>query len=172
MTPQNLEDLYIHRLRDLYSAETQLIEALPKMAGKANNPELRQAFEQHVEQTRQQRQRLEKIFDGRGMSPAGVTCHGVKGLVKEAEQHVSEAKSFLGSDAPEAVLDASMIADAQSVEHYEIAGYGTVCTYAEMLGRTGEYDLLAQTLSEEKSTDRKLNDIAKELVNPEAAMAH
>lgn len=172
MTPQNLEDLYIHRLRDLYSAETQLIEALPKMAAKANNHELRQAFEQHVEQTRQQRQRIEKIFDGRGMSPAGVTCQGVKGLVKEAEKHVSEAKSFLGSDAPEAVLDASMIADAQSVEHYEIAGYGTVCTYAEMLGRTSEYDLLSQTLSEEKSTDSKLNDIAKELVNPEAAMAH
>ena len=169
MTPKNLEDLYIHRLRDLYSAESQLIEALPRMAMKADNPELRQAFEMHLEETRQQRKRLEQIFEQRGMSPSGVTCHGIKGLIKEAEDHISDAKSFFGENAPGSVLDAGMIADAQSVEHYEIAGYGTVCTYAEMLGHDDEHTLLSQTLSEEKAADSKLNELAKGFINVEAA---
>ena len=172
MTPKNLEDLYIHRLRDLYSAESQLLDALPKMAAKAHHDELRRAFESHLEQTKQQRRRLEQIFEGRGMSPSGVTCRAIKGLIKESEEHIAEAKSLFGEDAPPAVLDANLIADAQSVEHYEIAGYGTAATYAEMLGHQDEHDLLSTTLSEEKSTDQKLNEMAKGFVNIEAVMAN
>lgn len=171
MTPRNLEDLYIHQLRDLYSSESQLVEALARMRAKATDERLERAFGEHLAETERQKDRLREIFERRGMSPSGVTCHATKGLIKEAEEHISEAKSFLGSDAPPEVLDASLIADAQRVEHYEIAGYGTVCTYAEMLGAQDDYRLLSETLAEEKAADDKLNHIAKELVNPAAVSA-
>jgi ferritin-like metal-binding protein YciE len=171
MTPKNLEDLYIHQLRDLYSAETQLDDALNKMAEKATNEQLQNAFRQHRTETSRHRERLERIFEGRGMSPAGVACKAIKGLIKEAEENISDSKSFLGADAPPEVLDASLIADAQRVEHYEISAYGTVRTYAEILGRSDEHQLLSETLSEEKSADSKLNAIALEIVNPAAASA-
>jgi ferritin-like metal-binding protein YciE len=171
MTPKNLEDLYIHELRDLYSAENQLIDALPTLAEKATNRELEQAFRMHLEETRRQKERLERLFEQRGMSPAGHTCHAMKGLIKEAKELISDASSFLGTSAPPEVLDAGLIAQAQRVEHYEIAGYGTAATYAEMLGFTEDHRLLSQTLEEEKNTDSKLNVLAKSMINPAAVDA-
>jgi ferritin-like metal-binding protein YciE len=169
MTPQSLEDLYIHELRDLFSAESQLVEALPKMVEKATHEELRSALQKHLEETRVHRERIARIFENRGVSPSGETCEAMKGLVREANNFVKEAKSLLGHDAPESVLDAGLIAQAQRVEHYEISAYGTACTYAETLGHDDEYRLLSATLSEEKVADGKLNEIAKRLVNPAAA---
>lgn len=169
MTPKSLEDLYLHELRDLFSAETQLVEALPKLVEKATHDELRHALENHLQETRIHRDRIQRIFENRGVSPSGETCDAMKGLVKEANDFLKEAKSLLGHDAPDSVLDAGLIAQAQRVEHYEISAYGTACTYAETLGHDDEYRLLSETLSEEKSADGKLNDIAKRLVNPAAA---
>ena len=169
MTPDNLRDLYVQQLRDLYSAEDQLIDALPKMAKKAGSQELQQAFEQHLEQTRRHKERLEQLFDKMDMSPSGQTCQAMKGLIKEAKDLISDANNLFGSDAPPEVLDAGLIAQAQRVEHYEISAYGTVATYAERLGRTADHDLLGQTLEEEKQTDELLNRVAETLVNPAAA---
>ena len=171
MTPKNLQDLYVHELRDLYSAESQLVDALPTMAEEASNPELQQAFRTHLEETRRQKERLERIFERMDENPGGQTCQGMKGLIKEAKDLISDADSFFGSDAPPKVLDAGLITAAQRVEHYEIAGYGAVTTYAEMLGRQEDHDLLGQTLEEEKTTDEKLKRLAKESINLEAARA-
>lgn len=171
MTPQNLQDLYIHQLRDLYSAETQLIDALPKMAEKASSPDLQQAFRTHLAETKQQKERLEKIFESMDEKPSGQTCQGMKGLIKEANELISEASSLFGSDSPSEVLDAGLITAAQRVEHYEIAGYGTVATYAGMLGRQKDHDLLGQTLEEEKKTDQLLTRLAEQGINIEAASA-
>ena len=171
MTPKNLQDLYVHELRDLYSAESQLVDALPTMAEKASSPELQQAFRTHLEETKRQKERLERIFERMDERPSGQTCQGMKGLVKEAKDLISDADSFFGSDAPPEVLDAGLITAAQRVEHYEIAGYGAVATYAEMLGRQEDHDLLGQTLEEEKTTDEKLKRLAKESINLEAARA-
>ena len=172
MTPKNLEDLYVHELRDLYSAETQLIEALPEVMEKAANEQLKDAIRMHLEETRTHRDRIKEIFDRRGASPAGKTCEAMKGLVKETHSFVKEVKSLFGQDAPESVVDAGLIASAQRVEHYEISAYGTACTYAETLGHDDDYRLLSTTLAEEKAADAKLNEIAKQIVNPAAAMAH
>ena len=161
MKLETLSDLYLEQLRDLYSAETQIIEALPLMISQASHPELRQAFQQHLNETKQQRERLDQIFDNLGKSAKGETCMAMEGLIKEAN-HMLKNKS----DAD--VLDAGLITAAQRVEHYEIAGYGTVATYAEMLGRTDDHRLLGLTLQEEKQTDEILNRIAKTVVNPEA----
>jgi ferritin-like metal-binding protein YciE len=171
MTPKNLKDLYIHQLRDLYSAESQLIEALPTMAEEASTPGLKQAYKTHLEETKGQKRRLEEIFDRMDLDPDGQTCKAMKGLIKESNDLISDAHKFFGSDAPPEVLDAGLIASAQRVEHYEIAGYGTVVTYAEMLGRRGDQDLLRQTLDEEKETDAKLNRLAKDGVNLRAERA-
>lgn len=171
MTPKNLEDLYLHELRDLYSAEKQLLDALPEMAEKASNAELRRAFHAHFKETEQQKERLRQIFDRMDKSPTGHTCKAMRGLIKEANSFMSDASSLLGNDAPDEVLDAGLIAQAQRVEHYEIAAYGTAVTYAEMLGRTDDHRLLKQTLDEERSTDEKLNRLAKGVVNPAAASA-
>ena len=171
MTPQNLQDLYLHQLRDLYSAETQLIDALPKMAEKASDPELRRAFNAHLEETKRQKERLELIFERLGQSPSGQTCQGMKGLIKEANELISEASSLFGSDSPSEVLDAGLITAAQRVEHYEIAGYGSVATFAEMLGLQTDHDLLGQTLSEEKKADEMLTRIAERGINVEAIHA-
>ena len=169
MTPDNLKDLYIQQLRDLYSAENQLLDALPKMEKKATNEELKEAFRTHLEQTRTQKQRLEQIFEKMNMSPSGETCKAMKGLIDEAEHFIKESKSLLGKDAPPEVLDAGLIAQAQRVEHYEISAYGTVASYAETLGRGDDHRLLGKTLDEEKHTDGLLNRLAKGLVNPAAA---
>jgi len=171
MTPKNLEDLYVHQLRDLYSAESLIIDALPRMASKASNPQLKRAFETHLEESEQQKERLEQIFNRMDLSPKGETCKAMKGLVAEAEDFIDEAKKLFGSDSPSAVLDAGLIAEAQRVEHYEISAYGTVATYAETLNRTADHQLLAATLAEEKETDQKLSDLAKSIVNPAAVTA-
>lgn len=157
----DLQDLYVEELRDLYSAESQLVKALPKMAKAATNPQLRQAFEEHLEQTQAHVNRLEQIFEKLGEKPKGKTCYGMKGLLEEGKETMSE-------DAEPEVLDAGLIAAAQRVEHYEIAGYGTVRTYAKMLGDTDAAKLLQQTLDEEGETDKKLTKLAVSTINVEA----
>lgn len=158
---KTLEDLFHHQLRDLYSAETQLIDALPEMAKKASNEQLRNALNKHLEETKKQKERLETVCNKLEISPEGETCNAMQGLIKEA-------KDFMKHDADQDVMDAGIIADAQRVEHYEIAGYGTVCTYAERLGMNDIKDILGKTLSEEKNADGKLKDIAMSNVNQKA----
>lgn len=161
MRLETLSDLYLEQLRDLHSAETQIIEALPGMAQKASHPELKQAFQHHLDETKRHRDRLEQIFDNLGKSPKGETCKAMEGLIKESSQMLAKR-----GDAD--VIDAGLIASAQRIEHYEIAGYGTVATYAEMLGRKDDKRMLGETLEEEKRTDQMLSQIAKTVVNPEA----
>ncbi len=169
MPLNTLPDLYLEQLRDLYDAEQQLTNALPKMAEAASHPELAQAFHDHLDQTRGQVQRLEQVFDRLGEDPSGKTCQAMKGLIEEGEELIGKKNRLLGQDADPAVLDAGLIAAAQRVEHYEIAGYGTVCAYAEMLGHSQDHDLLGQTLEEEKDTDDRLSRLARRVVNPDAA---
>jgi ferritin-like metal-binding protein YciE len=157
----SLQDLYLQQLRDLYSAESQIVAALPKMAAAAMHPELKQAFETHLAQTREQVKRIEQICDDLGVSPRGETCDGMKGLLKEGEKTLSERAN---SD----VLDAALIADAQRVEHYEIAGYGCVKTYARLLGRESDVALLQQTENEEGETDKLLTGLAERTINVDA----
>ena len=164
MTLDDLKDLYIEQLRDLYNAENQLVEALSKEIEASSHGELRQAFEAHLEETREHVSRLEEIFGNLGEDPSGEKCEAMEGLIKEA-------KELLEKDADVDVLDAGLIAAAQRVEHYEIAGYGTVRTYAERLNRQDDADLLSRTLQEEEAADEKLTQIAENVVNPEAAHA-
>ena len=164
MEMATLQDLAIHGLKDLYSAETQILEALPTMAEAASHPELKNAFNQHLEETRNQVQRLEQIFQQLGQSPGGVTCKGMQGLIAEGQE-------LLGQDADPDVRDAGLIEAAQKVEHYEIAGYGTACEYAKLLGQNDALQLLKQTINEEEQTDKKLTQIAQQVVNPAAARA-
>ncbi|HEY9087031.1 MAG TPA: ferritin-like domain-containing protein [Anaerolineaceae bacterium] len=158
---KTLEDLLVEQLKDLYSAEGQLVHALPKMAKAATNPELRMGFEQHLEQTRQQQQRIEQMFEHLEGSPRGKKCVGMEGLIKEGDEVLQE-------DMDPQVRDAALIAAAQKVEHYEISGYGTAATYADMLGKKEVGALLKQTLSEEEMTDQKLTKMAKMRVNWDA----
>jgi ferritin-like metal-binding protein YciE len=151
---ENLEHLFIHELKDLYSAENQLAEALPKMAKAASTPELKQGFEQHLKETQVHIQRIEQIFEDYDYSPGGVKCDGMAGLISEGEEAVEE-------DAPGPVKDAMLIAAAQRVEHYEIAGYGTARTFAKHLGNNKAHQLLQQTLEEEGATDQKLTRLAE-----------
>jgi ferritin-like metal-binding protein YciE len=164
MALDSLHQLYVDQLKDLYSAESQILQALPKMAAKASHAELRNGFELHERQTREHVRRLEQIFDRLGERPGGVTCEGMKGLLKEGEKTMREK-------ADSDVLDAAMIADAQRVEHYEIAGYGCVRTYARMLGRQDDVSLLQKTLDEEAATDEKLTQVAERVVNLDAAQS-
>jgi ferritin-like metal-binding protein YciE len=164
MPLNSLQDLYIEQLQDLYDAEQQILEALPKMIEKASHPELRQGFELHLRQTQEQVRRLDQIFESLGEDAEGEECEGMKGLLKEGEKLMKER-------ADTDVLDAAMIAAAQRVEHYEIAGYGCARTYAQALGRSEDADLLQQTLDEEGETDKKLTQIAEQVVNPAAAQA-
>jgi ferritin-like metal-binding protein YciE len=161
MKLESLRDLYLEQLKDLYSAENQLVDALPKMADAASAPELKNAFREHLNQTRQHVERLEKIFQTLDESPKGETCEGMKGLVKEGDAMIKM------KGEPE-VIDAGLIAAAQRVEHYEIAGYGTVRTYAELLGEQESVRLLERTLQEEEEADEKLTEIAESRVNEEA----
>ena len=156
MEHQALKELYIDELRDIYNAESQLVKALPKMAKVANSEELRTGFEEHLEQTRGHVQRLEQIFKELGEKPSGKKCKGMEGLVAEGQE-------MMGEDFEDEVMDAALISAAQRVEHYEIAAYGTVRTYAELLGEDTAVQLLEQTLEEEKETDQKLTDMASEI---------
>jgi ferritin-like metal-binding protein YciE len=156
----SLRDLYVEQLQDLYDGENQIIKALPKMIESTESEDLRDALEEHLEVTRTQAQRLEKIFQGLGENPKGEKCKGMEGIIKEGSDVVKE-------DMAENVKDAAIIAAAQRVEHYEIAGYGTVRTYAELLGEDEAVDLLQQTLDEEKEADEKLSGLAEE-INVEA----
>jgi len=156
MPDEGLKELYVDELKDLYSAENQLVKALPKMAKAASSDELREGFEKHLEQTRGHIQRLEKIFQALGESPKGKTCKGMQGLIEEGSEATEE--DYNGS-----VMDAALIGAAQRVEHYEIAGYGTVRSMAETLGESNHVSLLEKTLEEEKETDEKLTDLAEQI---------
>jgi ferritin-like metal-binding protein YciE len=156
MQKDSLRQLYVNELKDLYNAETQLVKALPKMAKASSNAELRQGFEEHLRQTSEHVSRLEQIFDMLGEKATGKKCLGMEGLVKEGAETMSE-------DYQGAVMDAAIIGAAQRVEHYEIAGYGTVRTFAELLGENEHVSRLAQTLEEEKQTDEKLTQMAEQI---------
>lgn len=158
MQKDSLRELYVNELRDLYSAETQMVKALPKLAKAASNAELRQGFEEHLRQTSEHVSRLEQIFEMLGEKASGKKCLGMEGLVKEGAETMSE-------DYEGALMDAALIGAAQRVEHYEIAGYGTVRSFAEQLGESEHVSLLEQTLEEEKQTDEKLSQLAEE-INP------
>ncbi len=161
MQKDSLRELYIDELRDLYSAETQLVKALPKMAKGAANDQLRNGFEEHLRQTSEHVSRLEQIFEQLGEKASGKKCLGMEGLVKEGAETLKEE---YGDD----VKDAAIIGAAQRVEHYEMAGYGTVRAFAELLGENEHVSLLEQTLEEEKQADQKLTDLAEE-INQQAA---
>jgi len=164
MELNSLRDLYIDELKDLWSAEKQLVKALPKMAKAANDPELSKAFLTHLRQTEQQVKRLEQIFEELGESPRGKKCVGMEGLIEEGQELIKEKPE------PE-VLDAGLISKAQHVEHYEMAGYGTVRTYAQLLGADRQAQLLQQTLDEEGEADKLLTRLAENSINLEAATA-
>ncbi|TYZ11856.1 ferritin-like domain-containing protein [Hymenobacter lutimineralis] len=158
---KSLDDLFAEQLKDLYSAETQLVKALPDMASEARDARLRQGFEKHLQETMNQVSRLEQIGRGLNIDLSGHTCKAMQGLVAEGKETISE-------DATDEVKDAALIAAAQRVEHYEISGYGTAAHYAERLGHTEAASLLRQTLQEEQLTDTKLNDLAKSYINQRA----
>lgn len=161
MELNTLKDLYIGELKDLYSAEKQLVKALPKMAKAANDQTLQQAFRTHLKETTQHVARLEQICQELGVSPRGKKCVGMEGLIEEGTELIKE-------DPDPDVLDAGLIAKAQHVEHYEMAGYGTVRTYARQLGFESQAELLQQTLDEEGRTDHLLTDLAESGINVEA----
>lgn len=158
MSLATLHDLMVHELKDLYSAERQLIQALPKMSKNANSDQLRTAIDNHLSETEEQASRLEKILESFGESPRGRKCEGMEGLIEEG-------KSLLKEDADPDVMDAGIIVAAQKVEHYEIAAYGAVCEYARIMGHAEALRLLEQTLEEEKNADKLLNDIAEGGIN-------
>ncbi len=156
MQKDSLKQLYIDELKDLYSAETQMVKALPKLAKASSNAQLRQAFEEHLRQTSEQVSRLEQIFEMLGEKPSGKKCLGMEGLVKEGAETMQEKYS-------DSVMDAALIGAAQRVEHYEIAGYGTVRALAELLGESEHISLIEGTLNEEKETDEKLTQLEQEI---------
>lgn len=157
----NLQDLFVHELKDLYSAEQQILQALPKMAKATEHTELRRAFEEHEQMTRDQVQRLDMIADDLGVDLRGHKCKGIEGILKEGEE-------LIGTRADPDVLDAGLIGSAQRVEHYEMAGYGTARTFARRLGHDRAAQLLQQTLDEEGQTDQRLTSIAEGMVNRDA----
>jgi len=161
MKMETLQELYLEELKDIYDAENQLLKALPKMAKTATNDELKAAFETHLEQTQEHVSRLDRIFEELGEKPKGHKCEAMKGLIEEGKQMMEE-------DAEEEVMDAGLICAAQKVEHYEIASYGCLRTYAEMLGFDDQADLLQETLDEEKDTDDNLTELAVTCINVEA----
>jgi ferritin-like metal-binding protein YciE len=158
---KSLDDLLVHELQDIYNAEGQILRALPKMIKAASHPELQSAFEEHLEQTEGQVERLDQVFKLLGVPAKGKKCEGMAGLLEEGKKTMEE-------DALPSVMDAALIAAAQKVEHYEIASYGCVCTYAEMLGYDQVHDLLGQTLDEEEATDEKLSALAENVINVDA----
>ncbi len=165
MKLESLEKLFVHELKDLHSAESQMIEALPKMIEAANDEGLKRAFRSHLEETRKQLSRIEKIMEGTEFSPRGSRCKGMEGLIEEGSDIIKKP------DIEPDVLDAALIAAAQRIEHYEMAGYGVARTYAEKLGRYDAADLLQKTLDEEGAADRELSRLAERRINFEAAVA-
>jgi ferritin-like metal-binding protein YciE len=161
MKLDTLEKLYVNELRDIYNAENQLLKALPKMAKGASSPDLKNAFENHLRQTETHVERLEQIFAEFNESAKGKTCRAMKGLIEEGSEILTE-------DGEESVLDAGIIVAAQKVEHYEIAAYGSVRTFAKLLGQTKAAELLQATLDEESEANELLNELAEGIVNPEA----
>lgn len=162
MELSTLKDLYIHELKDLYSAEKQIIRALPKMVKAATSEALADGFKEHLEQTKEQAARLEKILQSHGQSTRGPKCKGMEGVLAEGAEMIEE-------EADDEVRDAGLIAAAQRVEHYEMAGYGCARTYAELLGDTEGAKLLQLTYTEESDTDKKLSKLAKSVINTKAA---
>jgi ferritin-like metal-binding protein YciE len=159
---ESLQDLYVHELKDIADAEKQLIKALPKMAKAASTDELRQAFEQHLQITETQLERVERILSGMGESPGRKKCKGMQGLIEEGQDLLKE-------DAEASVRDAGLITAAQKVEHYEIAAYGSLRAYAEFLSRDEEAQDLQKSLDEEGEADKKLSALAEGLINAQAA---
>jgi len=161
MSMTSLRDLLINELKDLYSAENQLVKALPRMAKAASNEQLKEGIQNHLEETERQVERLDRIFEILETSPRGKKCQAMQGLIEEGKELISEK--------PEAaVLDAGIICAAQKVEHYEIAGYGCVRTWANQLGLEEVVELLEETIAEEKAADQKLTEVAESMVNVEA----
>jgi len=163
MKLDTLQKLYTDELRDLYNAENQLLKALPKMAKAASSEELKEAFEKHLEQTKGHVKRLEQVFEELDEKPKGKTCRAMKGLIEEGSE-------ILQQEGEESILDAGIIVAAQKVEHYEIAGYGSVRTFAHLLGQNKAAELLQTTLDEESETNELLNRLAGSTINPEALM--
>lgn len=161
MTLSTLHDLYVEELKDLYNAENQLLKALPRMAKAAADPKLAKAFTDHLAETKEQIERLEKIFKKLDASPKGKSCKAMAGLL-------AEGKEVMAEDADPSVMDAALIAAAQRVEHYEMAGYGCVRTFARLLGYAEAADLLQTTLDEEGAADKRLTDLAESVINVEA----
>lgn len=162
MAMKSLSDLFVHFLKDMYYAEKQILKALPGMARKAESEKLREAFEQHREETEQQIENIEKVFELIGAKPRGVTCAAMDGIIEESKEIMSEAEG--GS-----TRDAGMIAGAQAVEHYEITRYGTMIAWAEQLGMKDAAKLLAKNLEQEKAADAKLSKMAESVINQRAA---
>jgi len=159
---KNMDDLFVHTLRDIYYAERQILSALPDMLEKTNDPQLKQAFQSHLVETRNQVGRLEKVFRLHEHEPSGVDCPAIDGIIEEADDVAGEVDDS-------SVLDAALIAAAQAVEHYEITRYGSLIAWAKQLGRTDCAELLQQNLEEEKAADKKLTAIAESRVNRRAA---
>lgn len=159
-----LHDAFIDELRDTYDAERQLLKALPKLAKASTSPELRAAFESHLEETRGQVVRLEQVFESLDEKVRGKHCDGIAGIIEEG-------KTVMGEDFDEAAMDACLIAAGQRAEHYEMAAYGTLAAWARAMGHTEAADLLQQTLDEEKAADEKLSALAEGGINQEAASA-
>lgn len=154
MKVKSLKELYLEELKDVYDAENQIVKALPKMVKASTEPKLRQTFEEHLEQTKGHVHRLEQVFKGLGESAKAKKCDGVRGILDEGEKTISE-----GQQGP--VLDAALIAGGQRVEHYEMAAYGSLRTWAEQLGDNRAAQLLEETLTEEKEADKKLTEVAR-----------
>ena len=164
MDLDNMKELFVHELKDLHDAENQILKALPKMAKKATHEELRTAFQEHERQTEEHVRRLERVLDELGEKPGGVKCKGIRGIIAEGEESMKKPDD-------DDVRDAAMIAAAQRVEHYEMAGYGTARTYARMLGFEDTARILQQTLDEEGATDKRLTRLAESRVNLDALQA-
>jgi len=164
MAIKSMDDLFLEEIKDLYDAEKQLVKALPKMAKAADSDELRQGFQEHLDQTKGHVDRLEKVFDILGKKASGKKCEAMQGLIEEGNDVIEEIDA-----SP--LRDAALIAAAQKVEHYEIAAYGSCRTFAEILGRSDAAELLEQTLEEEKSTDEKLTELAEGMINEEAVQS-
>ena len=161
MSLNTLHELFVDEIKDLYSAENQLLKALPKMAKAATSPELKKAFEEHLEQTKTHVVRLEKVCEGLDVSPKGKKCAAMEGLIKEGGETIA-------AKGDPAVKDAALIAAAQRVEHYEMAGYGCVRTFAQTLGLKAEAKILQETLDEEGATDKHLTELAESVINADA----
>ena len=162
MAEKDLTALFVHHLKDVYSAEQAILRALPQMAGAAQSEELKGAFAVHLKETEEQVKRLEKVFELVGVKPEGIECKAIKGIIEEGQEVLRE---FQGGEA----LDAGLIAAAQAVEHYEITRYGTLLAWAEQLGLSEAEELLQETLVEEENTDELLSELAEDAINPAAA---